>query len=59
MLGRSVVPDYTKLSSKEVLFEVSLRITDAKDMNLGKLLETVRYGEIWHAAVHGVVKSQT
>ena len=27
---------------------------DAMDMNLGKLQETVRVREAWHAAVHGV-----
>ena len=34
-------------------------ITDAMDMNLGKLQETVRDKEAWHAAVHRVAKSQT
>ena len=33
-------------------------ITDAMDMNLGKLQEMVRNREAWHAAVHGVTKSQ-
>ena len=33
-------------------------ITDAMDMNLGKLWEMVRNREAWHAAVHGVAKSQ-
>ena len=28
-------------------------ITDAMDMNLGKLREIVRDREAWHAAVHG------
>ena len=34
-------------------------ITDAMDMNLGKLWEMVRDREAWHAAVHGVSKSWT
>ena len=34
-------------------------ITDAMDMNLGKLREMVRNKEAWHAAVHGVTKSKT
>ena len=34
-------------------------ITDSKDMNLGKLWETVRNREAWNAAVHGVTKNQT
>ena len=34
-------------------------LTDAMDMNLGKLWEMVRDGEAWPAAVHGVAKSQT
>ena len=34
-------------------------ITDSMDMNLGKLQEMVRAREAWHAAVHGVIKSQT
>ena len=29
------------------------------DMNLSKLQETVKDGEAWCAAVHGVTKSQT
>ena len=33
-------------------------ITDAMVMNLGKLWETVRNGQAWHAAVHGVAKSR-
>ena len=32
-------------------------ITDAVDMNLGKLQETVRDREALRAAVHGVAKS--
>ena len=34
-------------------------ITEAMDMNLGKLREMVRDREAWHAAVLGVAKSQT
>ena len=32
-------------------------ITEATDMNLGKLWEMVRDREAWHAAFHGVTKS--
>ena len=32
-------------------------ITDAIDMNLSKLWEIVKDKEAWHAAVHGVTKS--
>ena len=34
-------------------------ITDSMDMNLSKLQEMVKDREAWHAAVHGVTKSQT
>ena len=34
-------------------------IIDSTDMNLGKLQRMVRDREAWHAAVHGVMKSQT
>ena len=34
-------------------------ITNAMDMNLGKLQEMQRDREVWHVAVHGVAKSQT
>ena len=34
-------------------------ISDAMDMNLGKLWEMVRNREVWWAAVHGVTKNWT
>ena len=34
-------------------------ITDAMDMNLGRLRDMVKDRKAWHAAVHGVTKSQT
>ena len=34
-------------------------ITDSMDMSLGKLQEMVRDRDAWHAAVHGVMNSQT
>ena len=34
-------------------------ITNAMDMNLGKLQEIVRNREAWRAAVHEIVKSDT
>ena len=34
-------------------------ITNSIDMNLHKLWEIVKDRKAWHAAVHGIAKSQT
>ena len=34
-------------------------ITDSMDVNLSELRELVMDREAWHAAIHGVTKSQT
>ena len=34
-------------------------ITDSMDLGLGGLWEMVMDREAWHAAVHGITKSQT
>ena len=33
--------------------------TNSRDMSLSKLWEMVKDREVWHAAFHGVTKSQT
>ena len=34
-------------------------ITDSMDMSVSKLWEIVKDRKVWHAAVHGITKSQT
>ena len=34
-------------------------ITSSMDMNLGKFREVVKDREVWHPAIHGVMKSWT
>ena len=34
-------------------------ITDLMDMSLSKLQELVMDMEVWHAAIHGIIKSWT
>ena len=44
---------------KRVAEEERDRITDSIDMSLSKFREMVMNREAWHAAVHGIAKSQT
>ena len=39
--------------------DISESITDSIDMSLSKLWEIVKDRDAWHAALHGVTKSQT
>ena len=52
-----------KIASRRRRGQQSMRwlddITDAMDMNLGKLCEVVRDREAGHAVVHGVTKCWT
>ena len=71
-MGKQVVNHFRQQIIKCLLGEIEGRrrrgwqrakwldgITDAMDMNLGKLQELVRDRKAWHAAVHGVRKSWT
>ena len=55
------VPDMGKTEDRRRRGHQRMRcldgITDAMDMNLGKLQEMLRDREAWHFAVHGVTKS--
>ena len=51
-MTRRVLQEYYKTTSSD-------SIIDSMDMNLCKLQEIVKDREGWHAAVHGVTKSQT
>ena len=43
----------------DIYRNIPTHMSDAMDMNLGKLWEMVRDRKAWHAAVHGIIKSWT
>ena len=45
-----------KKSRKRIIVD---GITDSMDVSLSELQESVMEREAWHAAIHGVAKSQT
>ena len=55
MLGKTEV----KRRRGQQRMRCSDSITDSADMEFDQLWETVKDREAWHAAVHGVAKSQT
>ena len=62
-LHKLLHPDAEKIEDKRRKGQQRMRwsdsLTDSMDMILGKLWKVVREREAWHAAVHGVTKSQT
>ena len=55
MLGK--IEDKRRMGQQ--MNEMVRSIIDSMDMHLGKLWEMVKDREAWHAAVYGVMKSQT